>query len=68
MASPSRKLEEKLAALKAMERSPEAPDVGALCEALRSRTGALVAGAARIVASRELRGKEWGQICFFAPP
>ena len=56
MASPSRKLEEKLAALKAMERSPGAPDEAAVRDALRSKTGILVASATRLVASRELRG------------
>jgi HEAT repeat protein len=56
MASPSRKLEEKLAALKTMERSADAPDAEAVRDALRSKTGLLVAAAARLVASRELRG------------
>lgn len=55
MASPSRKIEEKLAALKAMERSAELPDASPLLEALRSKTGVLVAAAARIVSARELR-------------
>lgn len=56
MAAPARKLEEKLAALKALERAPEAPDLEAVREALGSKVGALVAAAARLVASRELRG------------
>jgi len=56
MASPSRRIEEKVASLKAMERSAEPPDPAALVEALRSKTGMLVAAAARIAAARELRG------------
>ena len=39
-----------------MERSPEPPDPEAVREALRSKTGAIVALAARIVAGREMRG------------
>ncbi len=56
MAAPARKLEEKLAALKAIERAPDPPDPAAVREALGSKVGALVAAAARIVASREMRG------------
>lgn len=55
MPTPS-KLDAKLAALKAMGRSPDAPDEAALRDALRSRVGILVAAAVRVVASRELRG------------
>lgn len=55
VAGPSRKLEEKLAALKAMERGDAAPDVAALREALGGKTGLLVAATARLVGSRELR-------------
>ncbi len=56
MASRPSKLEEKLASLKAMERSSDPPDETAVRDALRSKTGVLVAAAARLVASRELRG------------
>lgn len=56
MAPPPRRLDEKLAALKAQERSTEPPDTALLVDALRSKTGMLVATAARIVAARELRG------------
>ncbi len=56
MARPSRTLDDRLADLRALERSPEAPDTEAVREALRSKTGAVVALAARIVAGRELRG------------
>ena len=55
MASPARRLDEKLAALRAVERAEGPPDAGALREALRSSSGALVALAARIVAGREVR-------------
>jgi HEAT repeat protein len=55
MAAPPRKLEERLSALKAMERAPEAPDEAVLREALGGKSGMLVAAAARIVAGRELR-------------
>lgn len=55
MAAPSRKLEEMLAALKTMERASDPPDLAAVREALGSKAGALVAAAARMVASRELR-------------
>ncbi|MFN7987588.1 MAG: hypothetical protein U0529_08955 [Thermoanaerobaculia bacterium] len=51
----ARKLEEKLAALRAMERAAGPPDADALREALRSKAGALVALAARIVAGRQMR-------------
>lgn len=56
MAAPARKLEEKLAALRALERAPDPPDAEAMREALGSKVGALVAAAARIVASREMPG------------
>ena len=56
MPTPTRKLEEKLSALKAMERAAAPPDPETVREALRSKTGALVAAAARMVASREVRG------------
>lgn len=56
MAAPHRKLDEKLAVLKALERSADPPDPALLLDALRSKTGALVAAAARVVAARELRG------------
>ena len=55
MPSPSRKLDAKLAALREMEKAAEPPDAEALREALRSKTGALVALAARIVEGREMR-------------
>jgi len=56
MARPSRTLDERLATLRALERSPEPPDPEAVREALRSKTGTVVAMAARIVAGREMRG------------
>ena len=56
MPRPPRSLDDRLAALRALERSPEPPDPEAVREALRSKTGAVVALAARIVAGRELRG------------
>jgi hypothetical protein len=55
MASVSRKLEDRLSVLKAMERAAGPPDAEAVREALGSKTGALVAAAARLVAHRELR-------------
>ena len=55
MPPPSRKLDEKLAALRAIERAPDPPDAETIREALGSKTGALVALAARIVAGREMR-------------
>ncbi len=55
MPRPPRALDERLDALRALERSPEPPDPEAVREALRSKTGAVVALAARIVAGRELR-------------
>ena len=56
MARPPKALEERLDALRALERSPEPPDPEVVRAALRSKTGAVVALAARIVAGRELRG------------
>lgn len=55
MPPPRPRLEEKLSALKAMERSASLPDEKALEEALRSKTGLLVAAATSIVAAREVR-------------
>ncbi len=56
MPRPSKSLDDRLAALRALERAPEPPDPEAVREALRSKTGAVVALAARIVAGREMRG------------
>jgi HEAT repeat protein len=56
MPSPSRKLEDKLAALRAMERGGNPPDPEAVREALCAKSGALVALAARMVARREMPG------------
>jgi HEAT repeat protein len=56
MPRPSKSLDDRLAALRTLERSPEAPDPEAVREALRSKTGAVVALGARIVAGREMRG------------
>lgn len=56
MPRPPRSLDDRLDALRALERAPEPPDPEAVREALRSKTGAVVALGARIVAGRELRG------------
>jgi HEAT repeat protein len=56
MVRPSRSLDDRVAALRALENAAEPPDAEAVREALRSKCGAVVALAARIVAGREMRG------------
>ncbi len=53
---PLSKLDQKLAAMRAMERSTEPPDEAAVRDALGSRVGILVAAAVRVMATRELPG------------
>ncbi len=55
MPQPSRKLDEKLGALRAMERAADPPHAEPVREALRSKNGAFVALAARMVAGRDMR-------------
>lgn len=52
--APARKLEERLARLAELERGPDTPALAEIRDALRSKTGILVAAAARLVAAREL--------------